>query len=56
VQEPGSQVERINTADMKWPSAKTAQAVDTAGQEGVGVDTKLRENRDVIRVFNHVRG
>jgi len=23
-QEPGSQVERINTADMKWPLAKTA--------------------------------
>lgn len=56
VQEPSSQVERINTADMELPLAKTGQSVEAAGQEGVGVDIKSPENRNAIAIFNHVRG
>ncbi len=56
VQEPSSQVERINTADMELPLAKAGQAVEAAGQDDVGVNTKSPENRTRILVFNHVRG
>jgi hypothetical protein len=56
VQEPSSQVERINTADMELPLAKTGQAIEAAGQEGVGVNTKSPDIPNRIHVFNHVRG